>query len=113
MDSIFLDPHNVNNIISPLKELKYKFEYFEGCPVKNCPKSRNLESYCIRRFYRKTGSNGLIAVGCAKEIRIIRLLTILNDINYKQLFLCRKHLLEFELGTFSSLNYFNRDKVFF
>jgi Type II intron maturase len=110
-DSSFIDRYDLNKMIGRSNKLNHGIEFFEGCSVTDCQESENIEVHHIRRLHRKINKDGNISILDMKNNRVTGLAAVLTSINRKQIPLCCKHHLEFELGVFFPLDFSKLNKV--
>lgn len=92
-------------MIGKIFKLNHCLEFLQGCSVKDCSETSNIEVHHVRRLNRKVEKNGIVSVLNIKGERVKGLAAIMTTLNRKQLPLYRKHHLEFESGKFSPLDY--------
>jgi NADH-quinone oxidoreductase subunit A len=111
-DFFFLYSWNVGQVPGFFTKLSRETAFIKSCFVMHCLQFGNHEVYSICQPYNLINCVKLSSIFHGRNIKIIKLTSIVIHINRKRLSLCAQHYMEFKFCTFSFLDYFNLNKSF-
>jgi hypothetical protein len=99
----FQQPDAQNLLKKYFLRLHFSSHLFFKCAVADCF-SIDIEIHHVKKLGRRIDRNGKIIVLTSNNKRLSGISAILSAVNRKQIPLCSRHHLEFEVGKYSSLD---------